>query len=103
MVRDGLDPRRHVLARPLGMKKLVKLAFACATAVTAALIGLPASVDCPSGYTAIAGGFYASNPDGSVSTSASVEESVPVGTSSWVVEGFTPPHTKMVALAQCLR
>jgi hypothetical protein len=59
-------------------------------------------VDCPSGYRAIAGGFYASNPDGSVATPASAEDSSPVG-GRWFVLGFTPPNTKLVALAQCLR
>ena len=59
-------------------------------------------VDCPSGYTAIAGGFYASKPDGSLATPASAEESDSIG-GRWFVLGFTPTNTKLVALAQCLR
>ena len=59
-------------------------------------------VDCPSGYTAIAGGFYASRPDGSLATPASAEDSSGLG-GRWFVRGFTPTNTKLVALAQCLR
>jgi hypothetical protein len=59
------------------------------------------SVDCPSGFRAIAGGFFAANPDGSVSTSASADNSNPVG-GRWFVSGFTPANTRMVAVAQCL-
>jgi hypothetical protein len=63
-------------------------------------------VDCPAGYTAIAGGFYASNPDGSEAVPAAVIWNVPAthiaGINSWYASGFSNPNTKMVALAQCL-
>jgi hypothetical protein len=60
-------------------------------------------VDCPSGYTAIAGGFYASNPDGSVVNGAAVTDSEQgVRPGRWFVLGFTQANTKLVALAQCV-
>jgi hypothetical protein len=62
--------------------------------------------DCPAGYTAIAGGFYISNSDGSVSDSATPIWSVPTshaatGRSSWFAAAASPAGTKVVALAQC--
>ena len=60
-------------------------------------------VDCPSGYTAIAGGFYASNSDGSVVNGAAVTDSQQGGRPGrWFVLGFTQANTKLVALAQCV-
>jgi hypothetical protein len=63
--------------------------------------------DCPSGYTAVAGGFYISNPNGSPATPGSAVWTVPTshsaGISSWYASGYAPVGTKMVALAQCLR
>jgi hypothetical protein len=67
---------------------------------------------CPAGYTAISGGFYISNPDGSEATPGNVIWSVPAtngpasqaGTNdSWYVAGTAPVNTKVVALAQCVR
>jgi hypothetical protein len=62
------------------------------------------SVSCPSGYTAISGGFYVSNSDGSVSSNAdeavSAESTNTPG--SWFATGLAPIGTKVVALAQCL-
>jgi hypothetical protein len=63
--------------------------------------------DCPSGYTAVAGGFYISNPNGSVGTPGNAIWTLPTshsaGISSWYASGYAPVGTKMVALAQCLR
>jgi hypothetical protein len=60
-------------------------------------------VDCPSGYTAIAGGFYASNSNGSVVNGAAVTDSDQGGRPGrWFVLGFTQAGTKLVALAQCV-
>jgi hypothetical protein len=65
-----------------------------------------AYVDCPSGYRAVAGGFYVSNPNGSEAFPAAVIWSVPAnhiaGINSWYASGYAPVNTKVVALAQCL-
>lgn len=77
------------------------------TPVQSANSSISSYADCPAGYTAMAGGFYISNPDGSEATPGNVEWSVPAahapGISSWYVNGFAPVNTKMVALAQCIR
>lgn len=63
--------------------------------------------DCPAGYTAVSGGFYISNPDGSEATPGNALWSVPAARSasitSWYASGYTRINTKMVALAQCIR
>jgi hypothetical protein len=60
-------------------------------------------VDCPAGYTAVSGGFYASNLDGSVVNGASVKQTDRGGgTGRWFIAGFTQANTKLVALAQCV-
>jgi hypothetical protein len=60
-------------------------------------------VDCPAGYTAIAGGFYASNTNGSVVNGAAVTDSDRGGRPGrWFVLGYTQANTKLVALAQCV-
>lgn len=65
-----------------------------------------AYVDCPAGFTAVTGGFYVSNPDGSEAFPTTVTWSVPAshiaGISSWFASGYAPVNTKVVALAQCL-
>jgi hypothetical protein len=72
-------------------------------AATSPFSEISSFVDCPSGYTAIAGGFYASNPDGSVVHGAAVTESDQGGRAGrWFVLGFTQANTKLVALAQCV-
>ncbi|MBO3751769.1 hypothetical protein J5X84_37340 [Streptosporangiaceae bacterium NEAU-GS5] len=58
-------------------------------------------VNCPSGYTAIAGGYYISNPDGSEARPGTIQVSKPL-LNGWAVSGLAPANTKMVALAQCL-
>lgn len=59
-------------------------------------------VYCPSGWTAIAGGFYASNPNGTEAFPSAVIWSVPASNGSWYASGYTNPGNKMVALAQCV-
>jgi hypothetical protein len=74
------------------------------TVSTNRLAPISSLVTCPSGFRTIAGGFYVANPDGSVSSSADVQqsmESTVSGTRSWFVIGSSPPGTKLVALAQC--
>jgi hypothetical protein len=64
-----------------------------------------AYADCPAGWTAVAGGFYVSNPNGSEASPAAVIWSVPAShneRSSWFASGFAPVNTKVVTLAQCL-
>jgi hypothetical protein len=61
--------------------------------------------DCPAGYTAISGGFYASNPDGSEAVGHTSFWTVPAsnsGFSSWFASGYAPPNSKLVSLAQCI-
>jgi hypothetical protein len=62
------------------------------------------SVSCPSGYTAISGGYYVSNSDGSVSSNADQAASaeLPDAPGTWLATGLAPIGTKVVALAQCL-
>jgi len=59
-------------------------------------------VNRPSGWTAIAGGFYASNPNGTEAFPSSVVWSVPASNGSWYASGATNPGNKIVALAQCV-
>ncbi len=64
--------------------------------------------DCPAGYTALSGGFYASNPNGTEVLGYSPIWSVPASrqqpsASSWFAGGYAPANTKLVSLAQCIR
>jgi hypothetical protein len=71
---------------------------------TSSLLPTIGVVTCPTGYTAIAGGFYVSNLNGSVSAVGNVQRSSLRGSpDTWIAIGWISiDTTKMVALAQCL-